>query len=58
MKKSDVINYFDTATDTGKALGISQVAVSKWGDIIPEKQAFKLAKLTKNKLIYNAMYYK
>lgn len=35
MYKADVIAFFGSQKATGDALGISQAAVSKWGDIVP-----------------------
>jgi len=43
MKKSLIINKFKTAKNVASFLKISIPAVSKWGEIIPEKHARKLA---------------
>ncbi len=50
MKKADVINYFGTQEKTAKALNISQVSVSKWGEVIPQRRAYEIEKITKGKL--------
>jgi len=38
-------------------LNISQAAVSKWPDLVPEKQAIKLSLITAGALKYNAKLY-
>ena len=58
MNKSDAIAHFGTQSEIGEVLGISQAAVSKWPDLIPEKQALKLSILTKGALVYDAAAYK
>lgn len=50
MKKQDVIDYYGSNLAVARALGISGAAVSRWGEVIPEKQALKLEKLTEGKL--------
>ena len=46
MKKGDVLSYFGGVAATAKALGISHVAVSKWGDTIPQGRAYQIEVLT------------
>lgn len=50
MKKSDVIRYFGSQTAVAAALNISQAAVSRWGDRVPEARALRLEKLTNGAL--------
>ena len=57
MNKKSVISYFSSVTEAAKALSISQAAVSKWGKIIPEKQAMRLERITDGKLKYNSALY-
>lgn len=57
MKKIDVLKYFGSQIKTADSLGISQEAVSKWGDVIPEGRALKLARITNNELAYEEKYY-
>lgn len=57
MKKSAVIQYFDKATNVAKLLGVSDSSINQWGDIIPEKQALKLERLTGGKLKYDPKLY-
>jgi hypothetical protein len=58
MNKEAVLNYFGTSTNLAKKLSISAAAVSKWRDVIPEKQALKLEKLTNGLLAYDPTLYK
>ncbi len=46
MNKSDVLSYFGGVAATAKALGISHVAVSKWGYTIPQGRAYQIEVLT------------
>lgn len=51
MLKADVIKHFGTQANIVKALRnagypISRPAVSKWNDVIPEKQALRIEKIT------------
>lgn len=57
MRKLEVIEYFGGVSKTASTLGISHPAVSRWGDIIPEKQAFFIERITKGKLKYDASLY-
>ena len=57
MKKSSVITFFKSVEAVTKALGISQVAVSKWPEIIPKMRALELDKLTNGKLKYDPALY-
>lgn len=36
MKTETVISFFGTKTAVARALGISQVAVTRWGTVVPE----------------------
>ncbi|WP_434361032.1 Cro/CI family transcriptional regulator [Parasalinivibrio latis] len=57
MLKQDVIDHFGRQALVAETLNISQAAVSRWGDIIPEKQAFRLAYLTEGALVYDQVFY-
>lgn len=57
MLKSDVINHYKKRIKIAEALGISPGSISQWGDIIPEKQALKLDRLTQGKLKYDSSVY-
>lgn len=57
MRKSEVIRHFGGVSKTANALGISHPAVCRWGDIIPEKQAFVIERITKGKMKYDSSLY-
>jgi len=50
MLKSEVVDFFGSARNAAKALGITPAAVSQWGDIVPELRAYQLQQVTKGKL--------
>ncbi len=58
MKKISVVAHFESITQLAKSLGISQAAVSRWGEIIPEKQALRLERITDGALKYDPALYK
>ncbi|ROS05726.1 DNA-binding transcriptional regulator Cro [Sinobacterium caligoides] len=57
MRKKSVIAHFEGTTKASLALGISQAAVSRWGEVVPEKQALRLERITSGKLKYNPNFY-
>lgn len=57
MLKSDVIDHFGGVSKTASVLGISHPAVCRWGNVIPQKQAFVIERITKGKLKYDASFY-
>ena len=57
MLKSDVIAHFGDLKNIANALGISVSAVSQWGDIIPEKNAYRLQDITDRKLKFDRSLY-
>ena len=57
MLKSNVVKFFGNQSLVAKKLNISDVAVSKWGDTIPEKQALRLHVMTRGKLKYDPALY-
>lgn len=55
MKKSDVLAYFGTQAGIAEALSaagynVSQPAISKWPEDVPELRAFQLERITNGKL--------
>lgn len=46
MKKAEVLKYFDGPTNVARFLKIEPPSVTEWGDLIPEKQAGRIAFLT------------
>ena len=57
MRKSEVIEYFGGVSKTASVLGISHTAVCRWSEVIPQKQAFVIERITKGKLKYDASLY-
>ena len=58
MYKNDVLKFYGTSIAVAKALRISPSAITQWAEIIPEKQAYKLERLTKGALTYDPDLYK
>jgi len=57
VNKTTAIEHFGTQSKLASVLNISQAAVSKWPDLVPEKQAIKLSLITAGALKYNAKLY-
>lgn len=57
MLKQNVVAHFGGISKTALALKISHPAVCRWGDVIPEKQAFVIERITKGKLKYDPSLY-
>lgn len=58
MYKKDVLNYYGTLVKLAEILKISPSAISQWKDIIPERQAYRLQRLSNNVLTVNPELYK
>ena len=50
MKKDTVIQHFGGIRKTARALGISHVAVLRWGNDIPLGRAYQIEVMTKGEL--------
>ncbi|AMA24976.1 Cro/CI family transcriptional regulator [Klebsiella pneumoniae] len=57
MLKILVVEYYGGISKTAIALGVTHSAVCQWGDVIPQKQAFVIERITKGKLKYDASLY-
>lgn len=61
MYKNKVVDHFGTQSAVAKALKIARSCVCGWGDVIPEKHALKLERLTvkdpKGQLTYDESLY-
>lgn len=57
MLKYDCITHFGTQAALAKKLNISSPAISVWGSVIPEKQAFRLQMITGGVLTYDQSHY-
>ena len=58
MHKDVVVRFFKTQRQVARALGISDQAVSLWGDVIPEKNALRLHQITNGELLYDESMYR
>ena len=58
MKLDMVLEYFKSKEAIREALGLSSTgSVSQWKEIIPEKQAMRLERITGGKLVYDESLY-
>ncbi|WP_109913325.1 Cro/CI family transcriptional regulator [Providencia rettgeri] len=57
MYKASVLNHFGGTVKTAGALGISHSAVCQWVEIVPEKQALRIERITKGRLKYDPSHY-
>lgn len=57
MLKEEAIKFFGSKTKLAKAAGVSQASVSRWGEIIPERRAARLAEITEGALKYDLTLY-
>lgn len=54
MKTADAIAHFGSQELLAKALGVSQPAISKWGEQIPALRAYQIQVLTSGALKVSA----
>lgn len=57
MLKSDVLAHFRTNVAVAQVLGISEAAVSQWGELIPPAAAHELSKKTDGALPFDPSLY-
>ncbi|HAS0927138.1 TPA: Cro/CI family transcriptional regulator [Enterobacter hormaechei subsp. xiangfangensis] len=57
MHKGTVVDYYGGISKTAAALGVTHSAVCQWGEVIPEKQALYIERITNGKLKYDASLY-
>ena len=57
MLKNQVVEYYGGISKTAIALGVTHSAVCQWGNVIPQKQAFVIERITNGKLKYDAKLY-
>ncbi|HDR2893561.1 TPA: helix-turn-helix domain-containing protein [Enterobacter asburiae] len=53
MFTQDAIDHFGSKAKLAKALEVSQPAVSRWGNRVPEKRAARLSLMTNGVLVYD-----
>ncbi|HBU7748497.1 TPA: helix-turn-helix domain-containing protein [Klebsiella pneumoniae] len=57
MLKNQVVEYYGGISKTAIALGVTHSAVCQWGNVISQKQAFVIERITNGKLKYDASLY-
>ena len=57
MLKNQVVEYYGGISKTAIALGVTHSAVCQWGNVIPQKKAFVIERITNGKLKYDASLY-
>ena len=57
MLKNKVVEYYGGISKSAIALGVTHSAVCQWGNVIPQKQAFVIERITNGKLKYDASLY-
>jgi transcriptional repressor of cell division inhibition gene dicB len=57
MLKTDVVRFFGRKANVARVLKIAPASVSGWGDLIPERQAARLERLTGGALVYKPELY-
>ena len=57
MYKADAIEYFGNLTKLAQAAGVKLPSASAWGELIPEKRAARLERLTGGELKYDPALY-
>ncbi|MEQ6971276.1 Cro/CI family transcriptional regulator [Pectobacterium polaris] len=57
MYKSDAIKHFGNLTKLAMAAGVKLPSASAWGELIPERRAARLERLTNGALKYDPALY-
>jgi hypothetical protein len=58
MYKKDVLEYYEFGAEVARVLGLkSRSTITMWGDVIPEINALKLARITRGRLKFNPSLY-
>ncbi len=57
MLKDDAIKYFGSQRAIAEKLKVTDSAVSQWKEVIPERVALKLSRITNGKLKYQPDFY-
>lgn len=55
MKKAAAIDHFGSQVKLAAAIGVSQAAISKWPDDVPELRAYQIERLTHGALKVNSV---
>jgi DNA-binding transcriptional regulator YdaS (Cro superfamily) len=57
MLKDEAIKYFGSQRAIAEKLKVTDSAVSQWKEVIPERVALKLSRITNGKLKYQPDFY-
>lgn len=57
MRTQLVIDYFGTAAETARQLGISKGAISQWGEHVPFARALQIERMTRGRLKFSPRHY-
>ncbi|MGJ0580782.1 Cro/CI family transcriptional regulator [Xenorhabdus bovienii] len=57
MFKDDAVKFFGSQRAVAEKLNVSDAAVSQWREVIPERAALKLNRITNGKLKYSPSLY-
>lgn len=57
MKTTDAISYFGERRKVAEVLGISAPSIYCWGELVPEKNAARLAAASGGVLVYDPRVY-
>lgn len=57
MNTAAVIKFFGSKSAAARALDISQVAVTRWGELVPEKRAVRIERITGGAIKYDPAIY-
>ncbi|MBI6550705.1 Cro/CI family transcriptional regulator [Xenorhabdus lircayensis] len=57
MFKDDVVKFFGSQRVIAEKLNLSDAAISQWKEVIPERAALKLHRITNGKLKYRPSLY-
>lgn len=57
MLKDDAIKFFGSQRAIAEKLNVSDAAVSQWKEVIPERAALKLNRITNGRLKYRPSLY-
>lgn len=57
MLKDEAIKYFGSQRAIAEKLKVTDSAVSQWKEVIPERVALKLSRITNGKLKYKPEFY-
>jgi hypothetical protein len=50
MRKQDVLDFFGNGAAAARAVRVTKSAASQWGDIVPERIAYRFQAATRGKL--------